>query len=226
MFDPGSKSRLTEKDLGRFAGGTLFERLGRAVCLAGVLPRKELFEAWEVARRVRRRFRGGRVVDLAAGHGLLAHVLLVLDRSSPSAIAVDAVIPPSAARLHEVLADAWPHLRTRVVMRAAPIADVAIAPGDLVVASHACGALTDEVIDRAAAARVPLGVLPCCHDVDTCDAGALTGWVDASLAIDIGRVTRLERAGFHVWTQTIPDSVTPKNRLILAAPAAAPGGDA
>jgi hypothetical protein len=36
------------------------------------VPRKELFETWEIARRARRRFRGGRVVDMAAGHGLLA----------------------------------------------------------------------------------------------------------------------------------------------------------
>jgi hypothetical protein len=28
---------------------------------------------------VRRLFRAGRVVDLAAGHGLLAHVMLLLD---------------------------------------------------------------------------------------------------------------------------------------------------
>ena len=61
-FSHGAKDRLTHHDLGRFAGETLFDRLGRAVCAAGVLPRKELYEAWEVARRVRRRVRGGRVV--------------------------------------------------------------------------------------------------------------------------------------------------------------------
>ena len=86
MFSASSKSRLTEKDLGRFAGDTLRDRIGRAVCRAGVLPRKELFEAWEVARRARRRFRGGRVMDLAAGHGVLAHIMLLLDDSSPRAV--------------------------------------------------------------------------------------------------------------------------------------------
>ncbi|MCH3710085.1 hypothetical protein LZC18_10085, partial [Campylobacter coli] len=84
-----SKDRLTTYDLDRFPGGTLFNRIARAVCQAGCLPRKELYEAWEVARRTRRRFRGGRVVDLAAGHGLLAQVMLLLDDSSPEAVAVD-----------------------------------------------------------------------------------------------------------------------------------------
>ena len=84
-FSPGSRGRLTDDDLGRFPADTLFDRIGRAVCAAGCLPRKELYEAWEVARRARRLFRGGRVVDLGCGHGLLAHVMLLLDDSSPEA---------------------------------------------------------------------------------------------------------------------------------------------
>src|SRR5690349_116094 len=65
-FSPGRKDRLTPFDLPRFPSESLFDRLARVVCRAGCLPRKELYEAWEVARRVHRRFRGGRVVDLAA----------------------------------------------------------------------------------------------------------------------------------------------------------------
>ena len=56
----------------------MFERIAREVCQAECVPRKELYEAWEVARRARRRFRGGRVVDLACGHALVAHILLLL----------------------------------------------------------------------------------------------------------------------------------------------------
>ena len=60
LFDPSSKDRLTDHDLRRFPDDTLFHRLARAICHAGCLPRKELFEAWETARRVRRVCRGGR----------------------------------------------------------------------------------------------------------------------------------------------------------------------
>ena len=93
MFSPSSRGRLTDRDLNRFPDNTLFHRLARAVCHAGCLPRKELYEAWEMARRVRRLFRGGRIVDLAAGHGLLAQVMLLLDDSSPGALAVDKTLP-------------------------------------------------------------------------------------------------------------------------------------
>ena len=218
MFSHGSKSRLTEKDLGRCAGDTLRDRIGRAVCRAGVLPRKEFFEAWEVARRARRLFRGGRVMDLAAGHGLLAHVMLLLDDSSPRAVAVDRVLPPSAARLHDVLTGEWPRLRDRVALVSAPLDDVALHELDVVVSSHACGALTDRILEHAIRAGARVVVLPCCHDLDTGEIGALGGWMDAALAIDVRRVARLERAGYRVWTQTIPAAITPRNRLLMGEP--------
>ena len=217
-FSPSSRARLTDRDLDRFRGSTLFDRLGRAVCHAGCLPRKELYEAWEMARRVRRVFRGGRIVDLGAGHGLLAHVLLLLDDSSPTALAVDTALAPSRGRLHEALVRAWPRLSGRIECVAEGMSTVAILPGDIVASSHACGALTDRVIERAVAARARVAVLPCCHDLAACDAGDLAGWVDGPVAIDIMRAVRLRQHGYRVWTQTIPSSITPKNRLLLGAP--------
>jgi hypothetical protein len=221
VFSPSSRARLTDRDVDRFPGATLFDRLARAVCHAGCLPRKELYEAWEMARRVRRLFRGGRVIDLGAGHGLLAQVMLLLDDSSSTALVVDRTLPASSARLHEVLVQTWPRLSGRITFVAAALEDVEILDTDLVVSSHACGALTDLVLDRAAAARARVAVLPCCHDLAACDAGSLCGWVDGPVAIDIVRAMRLEQRGYRVWTQTIPADITPKNRLLIGAPDAA-----
>ncbi len=219
VFSRSSHGRLTDRDLGRFSTDTLFDRVARAVCHAGCLPRKELYEAWEVARRVRRLFRGGRVVDLGGGHGLLAHLMLILDDSSPDALVVDTTLPPSSATLHDVLVDAWPRLSGRVTLVASPLEGADIHASDVVVSSHACGNLTDRVLERAAAARARVAVLPCCHDLAKNDGGGLSGWVDGSLAIDIMRAMRLEQHGYRVWTQVIPADITPKNRLLIAAPA-------
>ena len=222
VFSRSSKSRLTDRDLGRFPGDTLFDRVARAVCHAGCLPRKELYEAWEVARRVRRLFRGGRVVDLGAGHGLLAHVMLLLDDSSPEALAVDTTLAAvEYATLHDALVQEWPRLAGRVAFVTAGIEGVELHATDVVVSSHACGALTDVVIARAVAARARVAVLPCCHDLNACDAGALGGWVDGPLAVDILRAVSLEAHGYRVWTQTINGDITPKNRLLIGAPPAA-----
>ena len=217
-FSPSSRARLTRHDLGRFPGDTLFDRLARAVCEAGCLPRKELFEAWEMARRVRRLFRGGRVVDLGGGHGLLAQVMLLLDNSSPNAVVVDPALPPSGARVHAALVAAWPRLAGRIEFVERLLENVDLVRTDVVVSSHACGDLTDRVLDRAVSVGARVAVLPCCHDQATCDSGSLAGWVDRPLAIDILRAVRLEQRGYRVWTQTIPATITPKNRLLLAEP--------
>ena len=216
-FGRASGNRLTAYDLGRFPSDSLFDRLGRAVCAAGCLPRKELYEAWEMARRVRRLFRGGRVVDLAGGHGLLAQALLLLDDSSASALVVDTALPPSATRLHAALATEWPRLAGRIMFMSGRTEEVAVQPDDLVVSCHACGALTDEVLALAASARARVAVLPCCHDAARFDGGTLNGWLEPALAIDVARAARLEAGGYRVWTQTIPKDITPKNRLLLGA---------
>jgi hypothetical protein len=217
-FSPSSRARLTDRDLGRFPGHTLFDRLARAVCHARCLPRKELYEAWEVARRTRRLFRGGRVVDLGAGHGLLAHVMLLLDDSSPGALAADKTLAPSGAKVHEALVHAWPRLSGRVRFVQLSLDDIELHSTDVIVSNHACGALTDRVLDGAIAAGARVAVLPCCHDPAACDSGELDGWVDPSLGIDVVRALRLKQHGYRVWTQTIPSCITPKNRLLLGAP--------
>jgi SAM-dependent methyltransferase len=217
-FDPASRVRLKPATARHFTGDTLFDRLARVICEANCLPRKELYESWEVARRTRRRFRGGRVVDLACGHGLVAHLMLMLDDTSERALGVDTRLPESAPKLAEALVRAWPRLAGRVTLEQRPVEDVELLPGDLVVSSHACGALTDRVLARAVAARARVVVLPCCHDEATCDAGSLDGWMDASLAIDVTRAARLRAQGYAVHTQRIPEAITPKNRLLFGEP--------
>jgi hypothetical protein len=217
-FDPGSRSRLTPRDLGRFPGETLFARVARAVCAADCLPRKELFESWEVARRVRRRVRGRRLVEFASGHALVAHLLLLLDDSSEGAVAIDAKPVPSADRLAPMLVSRWPRLEGRVERRVGDLATVDLEAGDLVVSVHACGALSDLVLDRALRVRAVVALLPCCHDAATCDTGGLRGFLSVPLAVDATRVARLRAAGYDVHTQTIPAAITPHNRLILGVP--------
>ncbi len=217
-MDRSSRNRLTEKLLPQFAGDTLFDAIARAVCRASCLPRKELYEAWEVARRVRRRFRGGRIVDMACGHGLLAQILLLLDDSSPVALAADRHIPKSAATLAVSLNDSWPRLRDRIQFVEADLRDLQLHHDDLIVSSHACGGLTDLILDRAVEIGARVAVLPCCHDLNDADLSGLQGWLDGPLAMDVVRVTRLRSQGYRVFTQQIPGDITPKNRLLLAEP--------
>jgi hypothetical protein len=218
-FAHSSRSKLNLHQLARFPGDGLFDRIGRAVCRAECLPRKELYESWELARRTRRHLKGGRVVDLACGHALVAHIMLLLDDTSEEAVAIDTRLPKSAAKLAEVMSDQWPRLKDRVTLVSGDIDDVPLRPTDVVVSGHACGELTDRVLSRAIAAGARVAVLPCCHDRKRCDAGGLGGWMDPTLAIDAMRAARLHAAGYRVRAQLVPAEITPKNRLLLGEPA-------
>ncbi len=167
---------------------------------------------------MRRRIRGRRVVELAAGHGLVAHLLLLLDDTSETALAVDTQDLASASGLARALCSAWPRLAGRVERRVQDLAAVEIRAGDLLVSIHACGALSDVVLSRAIGARAHVALLPCCHDARSCDDGGLRGFLSLPLAVDATRVARLRSAGYDVVTQTIPAEITPHNRLILGSP--------
>ena len=215
-----SRNRLTEKEIFLFPSESLFDKVGRAVCKAGCLPRKELFEAWEVARRVRRRFRGGRVVDLACGHGLTAALLLILDNSSPVALAVDRTLPASAKKLYQALLESWPRLEGRIEFVEMSLEKVVLEATDLVVSVHACGSLSDLVLQQAAKAQARLALLPCCHNLKDADQGGLSGWLEGPLAADVVRAHNLRNHGYTIFTQQIPVDITPKNRLLMAEPSA------
>ena len=210
-----SKNRLTPQQQSLFPGDNLFDKIARAVCRAGTLPRKELHEAWEMAKRVRRRYRGGRVLDLACGHGLLAHIMIILDDSSKFAIAVDTKIPLNAEKLSNALILSWPRLKDRIIYKQVHIQEITIFPDDIVVSAHACGSLTDLIIDKATEQHARIAVLPCCHNLKESSTGGLEGWMDKTLAVDTVRAVTLKSKGYQIVTQKIPDDITPKNRLLM-----------
>jgi hypothetical protein len=215
VMKKSSKNRLTPQQESLFPGGSLFDKIARAVCRAGTLPRKELYEAWEMAKRVRRRYRGGRVLDLACGHGLLAHIMLILDDTSNIAMAVDKKIPLNAKKLSNILIKSWPRLKNRIIYNEVDVQEISVLPDDIVVSVHACGSLTDLIIDKAIEQHARIAVMPCCHNVKLSSTASLEGWMDKTLAVDTARAVRLRSMGYNILTQKIPESITPKNRLLM-----------
>ncbi len=218
MLNRGRRKRLKKGSAVHFPGDTLFDSLARTVCEAECLPRKELYEAWETARRARRYFRGGRVVDLACGHGLAAWVMLLLDHRIESALAVDQILPPSAEKLHQVLSARWPKLGEKISYQQGDLAEVELKPTDVVLSVHACGKLTDIILEKAVQHRSKVVVVPCCHALGKLSTGGFEGWMEPDLAIDSFRASKLQAENYVVKTHTISSEITPKNRILLGWP--------
>ena len=98
---------------------------------------------------------------MAAGHGLLAHLMLLLDDSSASAVAIDVSLPASSAKIHDALVQSWPRLAGRVTFVSDHLNALPLLATDVVVSSHSCGALTDVILTRAMDAGARVAVLPC-----------------------------------------------------------------
>ncbi|MBW2326953.1 MAG: methyltransferase, partial [Deltaproteobacteria bacterium] len=139
----------------------------------------------------------------------------ILDDSSKTAIAVDKKIPLNAGKLSYALITSWPRLKNRVIYKEAPVQEIIIFPDDIVVSAHACGSLTDLIIDKAIEQHARVAVLPCCHDLKESSTHGLEGWMDKTLAVDTARAVRLRSKGYRIVTQKIPSDITPKNRLLM-----------
>lgn len=218
MHGVGSRNKLTPSHARLYPGDDVVDVAGRALCAVHCLPRKELHEAYEMARRVSARSaRGGRVVDLCCGQGLLAQLLLVLDERFTHAVAVDRRLPANHGVVHAALVGAFPSLAGRVAFVQARLDAVAVDANDIVVSCHACGALTDDILAHAVDADARVAVLPCCHRTRARDD--LRDHDDPAAVIDAERAQRLRALGYAVVVDAIPAAVSPKNRLLVGWPA-------
>ncbi|MFT6234569.1 MAG: hypothetical protein ACJAZO_005092 [Myxococcota bacterium] len=213
-----SRERLSNRDLHRFTGDSLMDSVATVICGAECLARKEFFESYEVAKRILRRHRGGPVVDLAGGHGLVGFFVALMDRGTGSIVVVDKRIPKSAARLREALSVKWPFITEKWNFEEGKVEDAVITSADRVLGIHACGRLTDAVLGLADKHRARVAVLPCCHSHATLDSGGLEGWMPMDVAIDATRAAMLKAANYQVFTTTISEDITPMNRMLLGTP--------
>ena len=167
-------------------------------------------------------FEGRCAIDVCGGHGLVG-ALAVLLGGARSALCVDVSVPHYAHGLHAALVKAWPaQLAGRVrLAHGVKLEELRAHNHAVLFGIHACGPLTDAVIDLAIDWRAPVVAVPCCHDkklaasLDSERVRALGG----PLAVDVARAERLARAGFDVTLDVIDADITAQNRVLVARPA-------
>jgi hypothetical protein len=214
---------------------SLFDELAIIACETGVVPRKELLETFCAATFIHAKFpQVRRIADLAAGHGLLSWFLLALDPSR-TAICVDKRMPASAEKISMAMLKRFPQLESQWSYVQADLSVVEAHSSTLLTSVHACGSLTDFLIDIAIPVRAPLAVVPCCHTVSAhkgYQPHVLSGMdVDAVAAlvahkhptttigdiVDEIRYRTLEKAGYQMEEAMLPEVFTKRNRLLLGA---------
>jgi hypothetical protein len=247
MTSLNSRRKLKPRDAYRFAHvkPELFAELAMVICATGMLPQKELHECWQMANVVHKAFpENPRIADLAAGHGLLAWILVLLARSMEkpvlrTAVALDIKRPKSAAVLATAMTQRWPQLAGAVHFVEGSIDAVRTdnGPDTLFVAVHACGSLSDRVLMAAMRSLSPVAIMPCCHslrkqiqslsslalasglpELTAADMLAAAGKAGPVEVIDQFRREALSALGYQCHEESIQAEITSFHRIIIGKP--------
>jgi len=232
-----SKRKLKPKDAERFAKAepAFFSELAAVVCRTGILPEKELHECWQMAQIVHRLFpKILHVADIAAGHGLLGWILVLLARLDVNpiprtAVAVDIIRPKSADVLAKAFKQNWPDFAEAVHYVEGSIDAVRAGDGPrtLLVAVHACGSLSDRVLIAAIASGSPVAIMPCCHSLrnqvqtlsvlETLSGRSVESGAGHPESIDQFRKDVLSSLGYAVSEESIQPEITAFHRIIIGS---------
>ncbi len=200
-----------------FPTNHLPDRLAQALARHRVVHVKELLEAFEFYRRVRRRVRRPAIVDLCAGHGLAGLIFALCERSVSRVILLDERRPETFDRILDAFVDVGPWVRERVSYRTASLEGPFEVPeGAGVLLVHACGSLTDRGLAMAIGGKNPVAAMACCYGkADPPRVPGLSRALGRPTTIDVSRSYRLHDAGFQVDWSDIPSAITPMNRILI-----------
>jgi hypothetical protein len=215
-----SRSTLKPSVAERFFGGdTLHAKIVRSLAEARCLPIKEVVESFEVFERVRKPMRTAVIADLCCGHGLVGLLMAAFERRVEEVHLFDSTIPDNSAQCLAAVARAAPWIDSRIHFHTTSLRrlDEAI-PFTSVLATHACGSLTDQSLEIAAERGCPVAATPCCYAKRISQAPpVLVRELGLERAIDTDRTYRLHAAGYHVRWSYIPEPISPMNRVLIAS---------
>jgi len=201
-----------------FTSDSLQDVLLREIAKQRMIPVKEVLETFELFGRIRKTVRSTFVADLFCGHGLLGILFAIFERNVDRVLMIDRKQPDSQQKLIDIATHVAPWSANKIETRKADISidDDWILPGCSIISSHACGVLSDMCIDIAIKTGGSIALLPCCYPRSGCRAPqAVQTAVGFKLAYDIDRTYRLESAGYLVRWATIPEEITPMNRILI-----------
>ena len=181
-----------------------------------------------------------RVYDLCSGHGLTGILFAACNPPNKDRVVktvlVDQIEPPSFQILSGLIGQICPWLKDAIQYESVSLEeflqqqqmqnenvnsnqeedkeDIA----KLVISTHACGSLTDKVLEIAVNINAcGIAAMPCCYTgTDKGTPYGIKRALGVSWSADIRRCFYLNDNNYHSDLATIPKEITPMNRIIVA----------
>lgn len=189
------------------------------------------------ARRMKNRKQEIVVHDLCSGHGLTGILFVACNPPRPPqfeslrTILVDHKEPRSHSVLRDCISEICPWVsKDTVQFIESPLQEykldgdngtngnISDSTASVVISTHACGSLTDQVLRHAVDFQAAsVAVMPCCYTGT--DAGTPYGVrriLGVAMSADVRRSFYLQENDYHVDFAAIPKSITPMNRILVA----------
>ncbi|GMH46420.1 hypothetical protein TrRE_jg4162 [Triparma retinervis] len=139
------------------------------------------------------------VHDMCCGHGFTGMLFAACSPTLDVRVKLfDKTCPPSHLLIREAVERAAPHVK--------------------VIGVHACGSLTDAILQYAISnSATSIAVMPCCYTGTNPQAPyGLKRVFGSSWSSDIARSYLLSSNDYHTDFSSIPSLITPMNRIIVA----------
>ena len=171
------------------------------------------------------------IKDLCSGHGLTGMLFVACNpprgksNDRICAVLVDQSKPKSHDVLKEIISEVCPWVAgDSIKFVSSQMKNFAMSTSDIehsasiVISTHACGSLTDDVLKYATESEASaVAVMPCCYTgTDSGVPYGLRRMLGVSLSADIGRSFYLQDNQYHVDFASVPKVITPMNRIIIA----------
>ncbi len=159
------------------------------------------------------------IVDCCCGNSFLGWHWLVNDNSL-NVLAVDNRVTNRFREVNQYFKQNFPNLSEKHSFIERDVSKIIFPESSLVVALHACGNLTDIIIEKCVDKRLPFAVMPCCPNSRRIWWKDKSIYFEGSLSryIDNLRLEYMQKNGYAAKFELIDENITPMNRIILARP--------
>ncbi len=191
------------------------------ICKETGIKSKHLRKAEIFYQEIAPYFSGKRIVDICSGNGLLGWYFL-LQMPSIQVLSIDIKQTRKNKYLKERILRVYSGITDRFHCLNADInnTQLKLENSDFIVSMHACGHLSDRVIEIALENHLPFSIVPCCYEPDRHVLKpanySLPQGISREEIVDHLRVRYIEEKGRECICKTIKDFPSPKNRLIVS----------